>query len=324
MSCNRLIVRSAAAVCFVLTFTAGTLAQNVVNDHTAQGASGRKVPSNQGIFSPNPRAPGDAWCIDTTPDVLYSVDKTTGGTTPIGSTSPASAPAGLAWDGTAMYTVDLSGGALMTIDLTTGMPTTVGQTGLSGWQGIASDPTDGGQLYGITQDDQLWRIDRNGGQTTLVGSGVGGLITALEFDANGQLWGFEFSAGDLVRIDKTNGAVTFVGSGLNGFQGLTFDSDGTAYAANTNDDSLYRVNLATGAVTVIGSMGTDFVKALGLEVGSNCPADCDGDGGLNTLDFLCFLNAFTNGDPYADYNGDGTINTLDFLAYLNDFNAGCE
>lgn len=48
MSCNRLIVRSAAAVCFVLMFTAGTLAQNVVNDHTAQGATGRKAPSNSG------------------------------------------------------------------------------------------------------------------------------------------------------------------------------------------------------------------------------------------------------------------------------------
>lgn len=57
---------------------------------------------------------------------------------------------------------------------------------------------------------------------------------------------------------------------------------------------------------------------------SECAADCDQSGGLNTLDFLCFLNAFNNGDGYADYNGDGTVNTLDFLAYLNDFSAGCE
>ena len=29
------------------------------------------------------------------------------------------------------------------------------------------------------------------------------------------------------------------------------------------------------------------------------------------------------GDPSADFNGDGTVNTLDFLAFLNAYNAGC-
>lgn len=55
--------------------------------------------------------------------------------------------------------------------------------------------------------------------------------------------------------------------------------------------------------------------------GGRCRADCDFNGTLNTLDFLCFLNAYNQGD--ADYNGDGVTNTLDFLAYLNDFAAGC-
>ena len=58
--------------------------------------------------------------------------------------------------------------------------------------------------------------------------------------------------------------------------------------------------------------------------GDKCLPDCNLDGELNTLDFLCFLNFFSNGDPEADYNNDGVINTLDFLAFLNDFNAGCE
>ncbi len=56
---------------------------------------------------------------------------------------------------------------------------------------------------------------------------------------------------------------------------------------------------------------------------SDCAADFNGDGIVNTLDFLAFLNAYNAGDPAADFNGDGIINTLDFLAFLNAFNTGC-
>ncbi len=66
--------------------------------------------------------------------------------------------------------------------------------------------------------------------------------------------------------------------------------------------------------------GVDNIR---VTVGSVCQADCDGNGELNTVDFLCYLNLFSNGDPLADFNGDGVVNTLDFLAYLNAFNAGC-
>lgn len=55
----------------------------------------------------------------------------------------------------------------------------------------------------------------------------------------------------------------------------------------------------------------------------DCPPDINGDGSVNSLDFVAFLNAFVAGDPAADYNNDGTINSLDFTAFLNDFVAGC-
>lgn len=57
---------------------------------------------------------------------------------------------------------------------------------------------------------------------------------------------------------------------------------------------------------------------------ANCYADFNGDGTVNTLDFLAYLNAFNGGDLAADCNGDETLNTLDFLCFLNAFNAGCE
>jgi probable HAF family extracellular repeat protein len=55
----------------------------------------------------------------------------------------------------------------------------------------------------------------------------------------------------------------------------------------------------------------------------DCLADFDGDGSIDTLDVLAFLNAWAAGDGSADINGDGTVNTQDVLAFLNLWNAGC-
>jgi hypothetical protein len=38
---------------------------------------------------------------------------------------------------------------------------------------------------------------------------------------------------------------------------------------------------------------------------------------------LSFLNAWAAGDSSADINGDGSVNTLDVIAFLNFWNAGC-
>jgi len=91
------------------------------------------------------------------------------------------------------------------------------------------------------------------------------------------------------------------------------------------DDATY----AAGTVSLVGRVaGTGFLKVSYDDVYFDdaavpCPADFNGDGVVNTLDFIDFLNAFNAGDPAADFTGDGIINTLDFIAFLNAFNAGC-
>jgi len=58
-------------------------------------------------------------------------------------------------------------------------------------------------------------------------------------------------------------------------------------------------------------------------MGQDCPADCNGDGILNILDFVCFQNLFVNGDDAADCNNDGVLNILDFVCFQGEFVKGC-
>ncbi len=55
-----------------------------------------------------------------------------------------------------------------------------------------------------------------------------------------------------------------------------------------------------------------------------CPGDCDGSGSTDLLDFLCFQNAFSAGDPKADCTGDGVLDIFDFLCFLDVFEDGCD
>jgi hypothetical protein len=60
--------------------------------------------------------------------------------------------------------------------------------------------------------------------------------------------------------------------------------------------------------------------------GTTCYADCDASGGLNVLDFNCFLNTFTAGSPRANCDNSSTppiLNALDFSCFINRFTAGC-
>lgn len=73
-----------------------------------------------------------------------------------------------------------------------------------------------------------------------------------------------------------------------------------------------------------GAPGAMFFDLASLEMnGSPCAPDLNGDGAVNTQDFLLYLNYWSSGNPLADWNGDGTINTLDFVAFLNSWAAGC-
>jgi len=82
--------------------------------------------------------------------------------------------------------------------------------------------------------------------------------------------------------------------------------------------------------------GDDFPDVyLGMRVGNDrlmvnlggesvCIADCDDNGVLNILDFVCFQNEWQNQTDKGDCDGNGTYNILDFVCFQNEFVAGCE
>ena len=57
--------------------------------------------------------------------------------------------------------------------------------------------------------------------------------------------------------------------------------------------------------------------------GESCYADCNADGLLNILDFVCYQNRFTTGHPLADCDANGVLDMLDFMCYSDAFMGGC-
>jgi hypothetical protein len=86
------------------------------------------------------------------------------------------------------------------------------------------------------------------------------------------------------------------------------------------------VNVNIGG-PALGSNGTLVVTGVGTNVrayrDAGCAPDCNEDGALNILDFVCFQGLFQSGDGGADVNGDGVLNILDFVAFQGLFVKGC-
>jgi len=72
-----------------------------------------------------------------------------------------------------------------------------------------------------------------------------------------------------------------------------------------------------------GQEGGSFGFRTWVDEGGGCAADCNEDGDLNILDFVCFQGIFVAGDPAADCNDDGSLNILDFVCYQGIFQEGC-
>jgi V8-like Glu-specific endopeptidase len=59
------------------------------------------------------------------------------------------------------------------------------------------------------------------------------------------------------------------------------------------------------------------------ESAGTCYADCNGDGGADIMDLLCFQGLFASGSPQADCNADGEVNVFDWLCIQGLVSQGC-
>ena len=56
---------------------------------------------------------------------------------------------------------------------------------------------------------------------------------------------------------------------------------------------------------------------------AGCAADCNGDGNLDVLDFVCFQQEWQGKTEFGDCNNDGMYNVLDFVCFQGVFQKGC-
>ncbi|MCW5776401.1 MAG: PQQ-dependent sugar dehydrogenase [Phycisphaeraceae bacterium] len=114
-----------------------------------------------------------------------------------------------------------------------------------------------------------------------------------------RIWTMRYVNGQVVGLtERAAELVPNVGS-LTSISSFGEDHRGEIYVCNLNGGGVYRIK-------------------------PRCAVDLDGNGEVNTVDFLAFLNAFTGGDPVADFNNDGTINTVDVVVFMNAWNSGCD
>ena len=97
-------------------------------------------------------------------------------------------------------------------------------------------------------------------------------------------------------------------------------SDGEANWSDINEAVLFDLSADVTGDLIVNQDDLDAIDAI---LGTDCPADLDGNGTLDIFDFLEFQNLFDAGDLRADLDGSGSLDIFDFLEFQNLFDAGC-
>ena len=181
----------------------------------------------------------------------------------------------------------------------------------------------------------------------------------LAFDVSGDYAGDlfvmeAFSSGDpekIVRVEPdASWSLFFQDAQLGEPRAITFGGGGDfgnwlyALFAQGNEGTIYRISPDAVAEPIVDGLCSDGTgkwdlaydpsfDALVAATGSamhvigygdpGCYPDCNADGTLNILDFVCFQAAFLAGEIEADCNHDCAYSILDFVCFQERFLAGC-
>ena len=146
-------------------------------------------------------------------------------------------------------------------------------------------------------------------------------------DAQGQLLFRAHLAGESVLPTTNDALLAFDAQGAVYSivrEGEQFDPDGSgmrtikSIAVDTSAVDRGRTPLDdAGRVGFALSFTDNTFGAFVTTIGYTSPADFNGDGIVDTRDFVAFLDAWATLDPAADLDLNGEINTSDFVAFLN-------
>jgi hypothetical protein len=229
-------------------------------------------------------------------------------------------------------------GALIKSSLINGSVDMTGVSGYpsnrEGWGRLIADYA----LYLDGDTRTMWTMDvRNAsGMTTgetveypieVTGSGEQFRVTIAFTDPAGTS-GTNFAAVNDLDLEVVSpGGTVYKGNVFSGgvsITGGTKDDRNNVEQVHLNAPALGTWTVRVNGVAVnVGAQGYALVVTGEVLEPSDCVADFNGDGSVNSLDVLAYLNAWSAGDSSADINGDGTVDTLDFLEFLNLWNAGC-
>lgn len=90
-----------------------------------------------------------------------------------------------------------------------------------------------------------------------------------------------------------------------------------------DDTALLDVN-ADGRLDVVAALSNDRLLAVYINrCPPDCPADLNGDGRIDVLDFVAFQLAWQAQEPIADCDASGGFDVLDFVCFQQVFMEGC-
>lgn len=117
--------------------------------------------------------------------------------------------------------------------------------------------SDDGRLFvsRVFLADELYEIDLQGMQPPrLIRQGIGGL-NAMDFGADGQLYGPLWFKGQIARINVDTGDLTVIAEELDIPAAVKFSPDGELYAIDQHQGTLLRIDIETGKKTLVAHPG---------------------------------------------------------------------
>ncbi|NUL82779.1 MAG: hypothetical protein HUU60_08675 [Armatimonadetes bacterium] len=268
--------------------------------------------------------------------VLYSIDRTNGAKTVIGTVFGTPTPAttgALAYDrrNNVVYLSSTSADALFKLDLGTLETTQIGPYGDTAivMHGMEYDDSTG-TLYGMSSHNAgLYRIDVNTGTAILVGTGTTGGFQNLGYNpCNNTMYMTHGGQDNTWTIDVLTNDRTLIGSllGSTNPNGLAFDRfSQEMFLIDNSTDNLYKLNLATGEGVLVGSTGSGNLLGLIIIGTPDITGDITGDGCIDDIDLAIVLEAFGSEGPCmrADVNYDDIVDDADLAIILSNFGNGC-